>query len=660
MGGAGCYDGILPAVLLTHCMEDCLMATVAIDGLLARVSKPSRYTGGEWNSVVKDWESTNVRIALAYPDAYDIGMSNMGLGILYDILNRIEDVACERVFAPWDDMEAEMRRDGVPLWSLETRHPLREFDLVGFTFQYEMTYTNVLNMLDLAGIPVLSRERTDEDPIVIAGGSGAFNPEPMALFIDAFVLGEGEEVVVELTDLVRNWKREGAPRERRLRDLLRVPGVYVPAFYEARYDDAGHFLALEPTVPEAPRVIRRRIVEKLPQPLVKPIVPFLQTVHDRAAVEIQRGCTQGCRFCQAGMIYRPTRERSPEEVVQAAADLMANTGYDELSLLSLSTTDHSEIVPMVQMLTERFPNLKVSLPSTRVDTFSVDVANAIAKGKKHTLTLAPEAGSQRLRNAINKLVSDADLLGAAENAFQRGWTGIKMYFMVGLPTETMEDVAGIVELGKQVKAIGKKYVGGRARVRVSTSNLVPKPHTPFQWARQDTAEELQPKHFLLKDGCRAAGVEFSWNDPRDSFIEAVLSRGDRRVSEAVYEAWRRGAKFDAWSEHFRFETWQAAFAAVGVDPAWFAHREWDTREPLPWDHIDCGVTKAYLRGQWQAVHSTKTVGDCHHGACNVCGMQNFDALRGEKGVADCVVKVGKLAELRRGARKYEGELLELV
>jgi len=515
MGGAGCYDGFLPAVLLTHCMEDFVMATVAIDGLLARVSKPSRYTGGEWNSVVKDWESTNVRIALAYPDAYDIGMSNMGLGILYDILNRIEDVACERVFAPWDDMEAEMRRAGIPLWSLETRHPLREFDLVGFTFQYEMTYTNVPNMLDLAGIPVLARERTDEDPIVIAGGSGAFNPEPMALFIDAFVLGEGEEVVVELADLVRNWKREGAPRERRLRDLLRVPGVYVPAFYEARYDDAGHFLALEPTVPEAPRVIRRRIVEKLPQPLVKPIVPFLQTVHDRAAVEIQRGCTQGCRFCQAGMIYRPTRERSPEEVVRAAADLMANTGYDELSLLSLSTTDHSEIVPMVQMLTERFPNLKVSLPSTRVDTFSVDVANAIAKGKKHTLTLAPEAGSQRLRNAINKLVSDADLLGAAENAFQRGWTGIKMYFMVGLPTETMEDVAGIVELGKQVKAIGKKYVGGRARVRVSTSNLVPKPHTPFQWARQDTAEELEPKHFLLKDGCRAAGVEFSWNDPRD-------------------------------------------------------------------------------------------------------------------------------------------------
>jgi radical SAM family uncharacterized protein len=439
-----------------------------------------------------------------------------------------------------------------------------------------------------------------------------------------------------------------------------MPGVYVPSFYEARYDADGHFLALEPTVPDAPATITRRIVEKLPPALVKPIVPYLQTIHDRAAVEIQRGCTQGCRFCQAGMIYRPTRERSPEEVVQAARELMRNTGYDELSLLSLSTTDHSQIVPMVNQLTSTFEGLKVGIPSTRVDSFSVDVANAVAKGKKHTLTLAPEAGSQRLRNAINKLVSEDDLLGAAENAFQRGWTGIKMYYMVGLPTETMEDVDGILEMGKKVKAIGRKYVGGRARVRVSTSNLVPKPHTPFQWARQDTGEELQPKHFRLKDGCRSAGVEFSWNDPRDSFIEAVLSRGDRRVGEAVYEAWRRGAKFDAWGEYFRAEHWEQAFAATGIDAAWFAHREWDTREPLPWDHIDCGVTKSYLRGQWRDVHTVKTVPDCHHGSCNVCGMQSFNALGESEGVADCVVKLGRLVELRRGAKTYEGEALELV
>lgn len=631
-----------------------------IDELLTRVSKPARYTGGEWNSVTKDWASTAVHIALAYPDAYDIGMSNMGIGILYDLLNKVEDVACERVYAPWEDMEAEMRGNDVPLWSLETRTPIRKFDVLGFTLQYEMTYTNILNMLDLAEIPVWAVERGDKDPIVIAGGSGAFNPEPLAAFIDAFFLGEGEDAVIDLANKVREWKAADMPRHERLRRLLSLPGVYVPRFYEASYGEDGHFAVLKPTTSEAPPRITRRIVEKLPPALVKPIVPFLQTVHDRAAVEIQRGCTQGCRFCQAGMIYRPTRERSPEEVVEAARQLMRNTGYDELSLLSLSTTDHSEIVPMVNQLTSTFEDLKVGIPSTRVDSFSVDVANAVAKGKKHTLTLAPEAGSQRLRNAINKLVSEEDLLGAAENAFQRGWTGIKMYYMVGLPTETMEDVEGIIEMGKKVKAIGKKYVGGRARVRVSTSNLVPKPHTPFQWARQDTDEELQKKHSLLKEGCRAAGLEFSWNDPRDSYIEAVLSRGDRRVAEAIYHAWRHGAKFDAWGEFFNYEVWRNALDATNVDADWYAHREWDTREPLPWDHIECGVTKSYLRGQWRDVHSVETVADCHHGACNVCGMQNFDALNGEKGVADCMVKLDKLVELRRGSKKYEGEALELV
>ena len=633
--------------------------TATIDQLLTRVSKPARYTGGEWNSVTKDWRSATVRIALAFPDNYDIGMSNMGLGILYDLLNKVEDVASERVFAPWEDMETEMRREGTLLWSLESRHPVRDFDILGFTLQYEMGYTNVLNMLDLAGIPIWSKERGEDHPIIIAGGSGAFNPEPLAPFIDAFFLGEGEDAVRELAAMVREWKRAGVPRANRLRDLMRMPGVYVPMFYEPRYDAAGHFAGLD-AKDGAPASITRRVVEVLPPALVKPIVPFLQTVHDRAAIEIQRGCTQGCRFCQAGMIYRPTRERSPEEVVQAARELMQNTGYDEISLLSLSTTDHSQIVPMVDSLNANFPDLKIGIPSTRVDSFSVDVANAVAKGKKHTLTLAPEAGSQRLRNAINKLVTEADLLGAAENAFQRGWTGVKMYYMVGLPTETMDDVGGIIEMGQKVKAIGRKYVGGRARVRVSTSNLVPKPHTPFQWARQDTAAELEPKHYLLKDGCRSAGVEFSWNDPRDSFIEAVLSRGDRKVALGVYEAWRRGAKFDAWSEHFKPEIWKEAFAAAGVDGEWFAHREWDTQEPLPWDHVDCGVTKSYLRGQWRDVHSVKTVPDCHHGSCNVCGMQNFEALNGEKGVSDCLVKLDKLVEMRRGAKKYQGEALELV
>ena len=634
--------------------------TATPEQLLSRVSKPARYTGGEWNSVTKAWDDMAVRFALAYPDAYDIGMSNMGIGILYDILNKIPDVLAERAYAPWEDMEAELRKEGTLLWSLENRRPLHEFDVLGFTLQYELTYTNILNMLDLGGIPLLAAHRTEEHPLVVAGGSGAFNPEPMARFIDAFILGEGEDAVVELADRVREWKRTCTPRAQRLRELLAMPGVYVPSFYEPSYDEAGRFARLTPLISEAPKSIKRRIVEVLPPAMTKPIVPFLQTVHDRAAVEIQRGCTQGCRFCQAGMIYRPTRERSPEEVVEATRGLLASTGYDELSLLSLSTTDHSQIIPMVNALVAAFPDLKISIPSTRVDSFSVDVANAVAKGKKHTLTLAPEAGTERLRQAINKLVKDDDLIGATENAFQRGWTGVKMYFMVGQPTETMEDVAGIVELGKAVKNVGRKYCGGRARVRVSTSNLVPKPHTPFQWARQDTAEELYAKHQILRDGCRSAGVEFSWNDPHDSFLESVLSRGDRRVGGAIFEAWRNGAKFDAWSEYFNKERWDNAMEVVGIDQEWFTHTEWDTHQPLPWDHIDCGVTKSYLRGQWKDVHNNETVADCHHGACNVCGVQNFDALNGHKGVDDCTVKLGNLVEMRRGARKLEGELLELV
>ena len=615
------------------------MLEVDLDPLLQGVTKPARYVGGEWNVTVRDWDDAEVRWALIYPDVYDIGQSNGGLAILYEILNRQRATLAERCYAPWPDMEESLRRHGAPLFGLENRRPLAEFDAIGFSLSYELTYSNVLNMLDLAGLAVRSEQRAEHDPIVFAGGSGALVPEPLAPFIDAFVLGEGEEIVLEINALLRERKTGAAGRVDLLRQLARVPGVYVPRFYSWHYNDDGTIAGVESS-DDAPLPVVKRLMQGMPPALTKPIVPYLQTVHDRAGIEIQRGCTQGCRFCQAGMIYRPLRERTPEEVVSAARELFANTGFDELSLVSLSSTDHSQIKEIVQGLRASFGDrITISLPSTRVDSFSVDVALLCSPRKKHSMTFAPEAGSARLRNAVNKLVADEDLLTAAGNAFGNGWSNLKLYFMVGLPTETMDDVQGIVDWAAQVKRIGRETVGKRARVRVSTSNHVPKAHAPFQWARQDTAAELAPKHELLQRECRRAGLDFTWNDPQESILEGVLSRGDRRVADAVELAWRSGARFDAWSEHYDDAVWRAAFEQTGVDPAFYCHRERDPWERFPWMHIASGVSEAFLRKEWLRTQQELTTQDCRDG-CNVCGLEHAAQL--------CELKLGDLIAEKRG------------
>ena len=615
------------------------------EALIARVAKPARYTGGELNSITKAWDEHAVRVCLAYPDIYDLGMANLGLMILYDIVNARADALAERVFSPWTDMETLLREHGEPLRSLESRHAVHEFDVLGISLQYEASYTNVLNMLDLAQIAVRAADRAVDDTIVVAGGSGALEPEPLAPFVDAFALGEGEELMREIVDVVAQWKRDrSADRELSRRDLhrrlARVAGLYVPALYDVEYHDDGRVKRVVPIDDAAPGRVTRRVVEVLEPPLTKPIVPFMEVVHDRATIEIQRGCTQGCRFCQAGMIYRPTRERSVEEVVRAAGELLANTGYDEISLMSLSTTDHREIVPMVHALMDTYGDqgLKISIPSTRVDSFSVGVANAVARGKKHTLTLAPEAGSQRLRNTINKLVSEQDLLTAAENAFANGWTSVKMYFMVGQPTETDFDVEEIVRLAGEVKRIGRAHIGGRARVRVSTSNFIPKAHTPYQWLGQADPETLRRRHQILREGCRRIGVQFTWEDPEKSLLEAVLSRGDRRVADVIETAWRNGAKFDSWSEHHDWSIWQDAFYAHGVDPAFYAYRTRDLWEVLPWSHIYGGTEPSYLRGEWLKTLNEEITLDCKRDPCNVCGMQTLDG--------DCRHKIAELVRMK--------------
>ena len=597
-----------------------------LDSILHQVTKPARYTGGEWNSIVKDWDKTLVRVALSYPDLYEIGMSTLALPILYELLNNQPDVLTERVFAPWQDMAAVIHDRGIPLFSLESKHPLKDFDIIGFSLGYELTYTNVLNMLHLAQIPILASERSSH-PLVIAGGSCALNPEPMADFIDFFIIGDGEEVALELLASFRDWKRQGAPKKELLRQVATIPGIYVPGLYHVAYEASGLFKSITPTVAEASPRIERRIVNKLPPPATKPVVPYIEVVHDRGAIEIQRGCNRGCRFCQAGNIYRPVRERPREEVLEAVEELMVNCGYNEVSLVSLSTSDYPHIDELVARLFHRFEhrNLILSLPSLRIDGFSVKLLDSLAAHKRTGLTFAPEAGSERLRQTINKNTPEDAILETVAEAFVRGWTGLKLYFMLGLPTETIEDVEAIIGLVDKVSALGRRTKGKRPQVRISLSTFVPKPHTPFQWAAQESEEQLNSKHELLKQGLRRKEVRLSWNDPKVSQLEAALSRGDRRLGKVIYRAWQLGSTFDGWSEHFNYQNWLCAFTEAGLDPEFYAQRERPLDEPLPWAHIDIGVTQAFLKREYQYALENKETPDCRYQDCSACGLQRWQS-----------------------------------